>query len=262
MPVPHSDTLGVRQPNAKVAAGGFEQCHNAQAVVAAGSLLVAAGDVVQAPNDKQQVQPMLEALAALPEALGKAEILLANTGYFSEANVDACAAAGIDPLIAGPAEPLPAAFGTHHRRSAGAGKTDPGRGDGSPPANQSWQGPLCAAQADTGAGVRDHQIGDRLPAIFVARLGQRSGRMETRDHGLEHQETIHPRSRGLRENRALPAQSGAPAAGQRTKKSTNPRSTRYRHHPPSTNAGLTPSQAARSANRPPTHSDRLLADTE
>jgi transposase len=83
-----------------VATGGFEQCYNAQAVVAADSLLVVAGDVVQAPNDKQQVQPMLGELAALPGELGKAETLLADTGYFSEANVDACAAAGIDPLIA------------------------------------------------------------------------------------------------------------------------------------------------------------------
>ncbi|HEY1933534.1 MAG TPA: IS1182 family transposase [Acetobacteraceae bacterium] len=83
-----------------VAAGGFGQCYNAQAVVAADSLLVVAGDVVQAPNDKQQVQPMLGALAALPGELGKAETLLADTGYFSEANVNACAAAGIDPLIA------------------------------------------------------------------------------------------------------------------------------------------------------------------
>src|SRR5271167_2039876 len=82
------------------AGGGFEQGYNAQAVVAAGSLLVVAGDVVQAPNDKQQVQPMLGELAALPGKLGKAETLLADTGYFSEANVDACAAAGIDPLIA------------------------------------------------------------------------------------------------------------------------------------------------------------------
>jgi Transposase DDE domain len=100
MPIPHSDTLGVRQPNAKMAGGGFEQCYSAQAVVAEGSLLVVAGDVVQATNDKQQVQPMLEALAALPGELGKAETLLADTGYFSEANVNACAAAGIDPLIA------------------------------------------------------------------------------------------------------------------------------------------------------------------
>ena len=42
-----------------VAGGGFDQCYNAQAVVAAGSLLVVAADVVQAPNDKQQVEPML-----------------------------------------------------------------------------------------------------------------------------------------------------------------------------------------------------------
>ena len=82
------------------AAGGFEQCYNAQAVVAADSLLVVASDVVQAPNDKQQVQPLLGQLAGLPRELGKAETLLADTGYFSETNVDACAAAGIDPLIA------------------------------------------------------------------------------------------------------------------------------------------------------------------
>jgi transposase len=37
-----------------VAGGGFEQCYNAQAVVDAGSMLVIAQDVVQAPNDKQQ----------------------------------------------------------------------------------------------------------------------------------------------------------------------------------------------------------------
>ena len=82
------------------AGGGFEQCYNAQAMVAEGSLLVVAGDVVQASNDKQQVQPMLEALATLSGELGKPETLLADTGYFSEANVNACATAGIDPLIA------------------------------------------------------------------------------------------------------------------------------------------------------------------
>src|ERR1700712_1931912 len=63
------------------AAGGFDRCYNAQAVVAADSLLVVAGDVVQAPNDKQQVPPMLGQLAALPRKLGKAETLLADTGY-------------------------------------------------------------------------------------------------------------------------------------------------------------------------------------
>jgi transposase len=83
-----------------VAGGGFEQCYNAQAVVAAGSLLVVAADVVQAPNDKRQLSPMLDKLAALPADLGKPETLLADNGYFSAANVTACGAAGIEPLIA------------------------------------------------------------------------------------------------------------------------------------------------------------------
>ena len=83
-----------------VTGGGFEQCYNAQAVVAAGSLLVVAADVVQAPNDKRQLSPMLDKLTALPEDLGKPETLLADTGYFSAANVTACGAAGIAPLIA------------------------------------------------------------------------------------------------------------------------------------------------------------------
>ena len=83
-----------------VPGGGFEQCYNAQAAVAAGSLLVVANDVVQAANDKQQIAPMLGKLCALPEELGEVETLLADTGYFSEANVEACVAAEVDPLIA------------------------------------------------------------------------------------------------------------------------------------------------------------------
>ena len=83
-----------------VAGGGFEQCYNAQAAVAADSLLVVAADVVQAPNDKQQLEPMLRKIAELPAELGKVGELLADNGYFSEGNVNACAAAGIEPVIA------------------------------------------------------------------------------------------------------------------------------------------------------------------
>src|SRR3982750_875672 len=83
-----------------VPGGGFEQCYNAQAVVAAGCLLVVANTVVQATNDKQQIEPMLGQLAVLPPELGQVETLLADTGYFSEANVQAWGAAGIDPLLA------------------------------------------------------------------------------------------------------------------------------------------------------------------
>jgi len=83
-----------------VAGGGFEQCYNAQAVVAVGSLLVIATDVVQAPNDKQQLEPMLGKVAGLPDELGTVDALLADNGYFSKGNVNACAAAGIEPVIA------------------------------------------------------------------------------------------------------------------------------------------------------------------
>jgi hypothetical protein len=83
-----------------VACGGFDQCYNAQAVVATESLLVIATAVVQAPNDKQQIAPMLEKIDALPEQFGRPETLLADNGYFSEANVMQCAAAKIEPLIA------------------------------------------------------------------------------------------------------------------------------------------------------------------
>jgi hypothetical protein len=83
-----------------VAGGGFEQCYNAQAAVAADSLLVIVADVVQAPNDKQQIEPMLNGIDTLPDELGKVDTLLADTGYFSAANVAACEVAGIDPLIA------------------------------------------------------------------------------------------------------------------------------------------------------------------
>ncbi len=83
-----------------VAGGGFEQCYNAQAVVAAHSLLVIAAQVVQAPNDKHQIEPMLERIGALPKELGKPDTLLADNGYFSEANVALCAAAQIEPMIA------------------------------------------------------------------------------------------------------------------------------------------------------------------
>jgi transposase len=83
-----------------VAGGGFEQCYNAQAAVAAGSMLVVAIDVVQAPNDKSQVEPMLGKIGALPGELGEVETLLADSGYFSAGNVEACEKAGIEPLIA------------------------------------------------------------------------------------------------------------------------------------------------------------------
>jgi transposase len=84
----------------KVAGGGFDQCYNAQAVVAAGSMLIVATDVTQAVNDKRQLLPMIKKLQGLPKELGRAKRILADSGYLSESNVEQCAAAKIEPLIA------------------------------------------------------------------------------------------------------------------------------------------------------------------
>ena len=67
--------------------------------MAADSLLVVGVDVVQAANDKQQLPPMLNKVTALPNELGEVKTMLADSGYFSAANVTACAAAKVEPLI-------------------------------------------------------------------------------------------------------------------------------------------------------------------
>jgi transposase len=84
----------------KVAGGGFEQCYNAQAMVDTETMLVVVAEVTQAGNDKQQVEAMLERLAALPEGLKAPARLLADSGYYSEANLEACRHAQIEALIA------------------------------------------------------------------------------------------------------------------------------------------------------------------
>ena len=79
--------------------GGFEQTYNAQAGVDIDTHLIVEEHVTQHTNDKQEVAPALESLEALPEELGKVDTLLADTGYHSEANIDCCEAAGVEPLM-------------------------------------------------------------------------------------------------------------------------------------------------------------------
>ena len=83
-----------------VTGGGFEPCYNAHALVDTETLLVVIPPVTQATNDKQQITPMLERLAALPEDLPSPKHLTADTGFFSEANVVACESASIELLMA------------------------------------------------------------------------------------------------------------------------------------------------------------------
>jgi len=98
-----SDQVNLTDADSRIMAapgGGFEQSYNAQAAVDTDTMLVLATGLTQAGNDKQQLVPMLEALGALPEALGAPTTLLADAGYSSQANVSACVAADIEPLLA------------------------------------------------------------------------------------------------------------------------------------------------------------------
>lgn len=63
-------------------------------------MLVVATAVTQATDDKQQVVPMPGRLQALPEESGRVRRVLADTGYAGEDDVNACAQARIQPLIA------------------------------------------------------------------------------------------------------------------------------------------------------------------
>ena len=63
-------------------------------------MFIVENHVTQQPNDKQELKPALQNLAALPEKLGKVDALAADTGYFSEDNVNSCEQAHIVPYIA------------------------------------------------------------------------------------------------------------------------------------------------------------------
>lgn len=78
---------------------GFEQAYNAQAGVDIETHLIVEQHLTQSPNDKLEVGPTLDHLGQLPQSLGQVTRLLADTGYYSKANVDHCASAGAEPFI-------------------------------------------------------------------------------------------------------------------------------------------------------------------
>jgi hypothetical protein len=82
-----------------VSGGGFDQCYNAQASVDGESMLIVGQHLSQNPNDKLEIDPALESLKALPGQLGTVGGLLADAGYYSEANVESCMKEKILPFI-------------------------------------------------------------------------------------------------------------------------------------------------------------------
>ena len=88
-----------------VSGGGFEQAYNGQIGVERDSRLIVCQHISPQPNDKQERVPALDHLAQLPGELGKVETASADTGYYSEDNVSACAKAGVVPYIGCGREP-------------------------------------------------------------------------------------------------------------------------------------------------------------
>jgi hypothetical protein len=77
---------------------GFVQAYNAQAAVDAGAQIIVAHELTQCGNDQGQLVPLIE---AIENNLGrKPEQASADSGYCSEANLEALEAHGIDGYVA------------------------------------------------------------------------------------------------------------------------------------------------------------------
>ena len=78
---------------------GFVQAYNAQAGVDLDTHLIVENHLTQQANDKLEIEPALERLTGMEDSLGKPSGLLADAGYFSEANVKHCASNEVTPYI-------------------------------------------------------------------------------------------------------------------------------------------------------------------
>lgn len=90
-----SDQFNFTDPQSRIMKAGsgqhFEQAYNAQAAVEVTSRLIIAGQVVDAPNDRQELQPTLGTLAPVIESVSQ---VLIDSGFYSEAAVKAVESSG------------------------------------------------------------------------------------------------------------------------------------------------------------------------
>jgi transposase len=76
---------------------GMEQHYNGQVAVEQESLLIVGHALSNHPNEQHEAEPTLD---AIPAAVGTPDGAALATGYFSAANIAACAQRGITPYIA------------------------------------------------------------------------------------------------------------------------------------------------------------------
>ncbi len=131
---------------------GFQQCYNAQAGVETDSRLIVGARVVQAPNDKQQLEPTLGAVC---EHVSPAQVLI-DSGFAGEAAVTRAEreTPGLTVLAMLIREPSA-------RRALRRTHASPHLDRGRPRA-------LQTAQTDGRTSVWHHKRGDGLPPLFHA----------------------------------------------------------------------------------------------
>ena len=121
--------------------GGFEQAYNAQAAVDMDTMIVVATDLSNNPNDKREMEPVVEKMTQLPDELGDISKVVADTGYYSEHNVKVCEQHDLQPLIAHGRQP-------HHPPLAELIARD--EGSGKQPSDDPVQRMKDELQSDTG----------------------------------------------------------------------------------------------------------------
>ena len=95
--------MNVTDPDSRVVRDyhGYFQGYNVQAVTSSDQIIVAA-EVTRAATDMHELQPMIEAMHRNLRAAhcGPARVLLADAGYYSEANVRQAEGSGPELLLA------------------------------------------------------------------------------------------------------------------------------------------------------------------
>lgn len=96
---PESKQYNFTDPESRIMKAGngshFEQAYNAQAAVDTETLLIVGQLVTDAPNDKEQLNPVL---ASIPAEVVKPANVLTDTGYYSEKAVNAAESDG-GPMV-------------------------------------------------------------------------------------------------------------------------------------------------------------------
>ena len=183
--------VNVTDPDSRVVRDyhGYFQGYNVQAVTSREQIIVAA-EVTRAATDMHELQPMIEAMHRNLRAAhcGPPRVLLADAGYYSEANVRQAEGSGPELLLATRSDRNPA------RRRAGASLP------GSPYAN-GWTGKLAtqrgpaslrAAALDDRTRLRRHQGEPRHPPLHAARDRRVRQRMEADRRHPQPQEALPP----------------------------------------------------------------------